>query len=154
VEHVRSALEESQLPPELLELELTESGAMQSAEVGIRMLHELKDLGVRLSIDDFGTGHSSLGLLRRLPVDTLKIDASFVRDLPGDSDDAAIVKAIIDMSHALGLQVVAEGVEHSEQLQFLREHHCDRVQGYHFSRPLPEAECEDLLRRGGFVRAG
>jgi diguanylate cyclase (GGDEF)-like protein len=151
VEHVRSALEETQLPPGSLELELTESGAMQSAEAGIRVLHELKGLGVRLSVDDFGTGYSSLGLLRRLPVDTLKVDASFVSDLPGDADDAAIVSAIIDMSHALDLEVVAEGVERTEQLEFLRARGCDRVQGYHFFPPLPEEECEGLLRRGGVV---
>jgi len=154
VEHVREALAESELPPEGLELELTESGAMQSAEVGIRMLHDLKELGVRLSIDDFGTGHSSLGLLRRLPVDTLKVDASFVRDLPGDPDDAAIVNAIIDMSHALDLVVVAEGVERPEQLEYLRRHGCDRVQGYHFHRPLSGDECGTLLRGGGILHAG
>ncbi len=109
------------------------------------MLHSLKALGVRISIDDFGTGYSSLSYLKRFPIDTLKIDRSFVIDLPGDQNAASIARAVIAMAHGLQLKVVAEGVENAEQLAFLVENSCDEVQGYYFSRPLTADNCGELL---------
>ncbi len=145
---VRSALDESGADPAWLELEITESSLMGNAEAGAAMLRQLKELGISLSVDDFGTGYSSLSYLKRFPIDTLKIDQSFVRDVTTDADDAAIAGTIIAMGHSLNLHVLAEGVETAAQLQFLRAHGCDQVQGYLFSRPLPAAEVEQLLREG------
>lgn len=136
VQEVRDALHRAQLDPKWLELEITESMVMHNPERAISTLHELKKLGVSLSIDDFGTGYSSLAYLKRFPIDVLKIDRSFVKDLPGDLDDAAITEAVIVMAHALKLKVVAEGVEEIEQGQFLQGHGCDEVQGFYFSKPL------------------
>jgi diguanylate cyclase (GGDEF)-like protein/PAS domain S-box-containing protein len=147
VSQVRRALEETRLPPRCLELEITESHAMQNAEMTIATLREVKALGVRVSIDDFGIGYSSLSYLKRLPIDTLKIDQSFVRDITTDPDDAAIATAVIALAHTLKLQVVAEGVETDEQLAFLAARQCDRMQGYLFSPALPAAGCEALLSR-------
>ena len=148
VDRVRAVLEETGMPPRLLELEITESSAMQSPEASIRTLYELKKLGVRISLDDFGTGHSSLSYLKRFPIDTLKIDQSFVRDITSDSDTAAIVTGIIAMTHSLRLNVVAEGVEESEQAAFLRLHGCDQMQGYLIKPPVPAAEFIDFVRAG------
>jgi diguanylate cyclase (GGDEF)-like protein len=150
IAQVRAALESSGLPAPLLELEITESGAMESAESAGRTLRELKSLGVRLSIDDFGTGYSSLSYLRGFPIDTLKIDRSFVRDVNADSDDAAIVATVIAMAHALKLRVVAEGVETREQLAFLAARGCDRIQGHLASPPVPAEDVPGLL--AGFRR--
>jgi diguanylate cyclase (GGDEF)-like protein/PAS domain S-box-containing protein len=147
VDEVKRALEESGLAPRFLDLEVTESHAMQSADATILTLRELKALGVRISIDDFGIGYSSLSYLKRLPIDTLKIDQSFVRDITTDPDDAAIATAIIALAHTLKLQVVAEGVETQEQLSFLAARHCDRMQGYLFSRPLNREDCGRFLAR-------
>ena len=130
-------LEETGLPPKYLELELTESSIMQSAEFARDMLSRLKSMGINISIDDFGTGFSSLASLKRLPIDALKIDQSFVRDATSDSDDAALVMAIITLAHNLRLKVIAEGVETEDQLKFLQLLRCDEIQGYFFSRPLP-----------------
>ncbi len=146
---VASALKETDLAPGLLELEVTESMLMQSVETTLKTLFQLKDSGVRLAIDDFGTGYSSLAYLKRFPLDTLKIDRSFIKDLPRDAEDAAIAKAIIAMAQSLRLAVVAEGVETSEQLGFLQQHGCDLVQGFLFSRPVPSAEIPNLLTGGG-----
>jgi diguanylate cyclase (GGDEF)-like protein/PAS domain S-box-containing protein len=146
VRTVAQTLETAGLAPECLELELTESMMMQDVPQLIRMLHELKRLGVRISIDDFGAGYSSLGYLKRFPVDHLKIDRSFVLDIATDPDDAAIVRSIIALGHALGLRVVAEGVETAEQMSFLKRNQCDEVQGFHLGRPLPAAELEELIR--------
>jgi diguanylate cyclase (GGDEF)-like protein/PAS domain S-box-containing protein len=137
VDRVRTILEETQLPPELLELEITESSAMQSPETSARTLYELKKLGLRISLDDFGTGHSSLSYLKRFPIDTLKIDQSFVHDITSDPDTAAIVTAIIAMAHSLRLKVIAEGVEYIEQAQFLERHGCDQMQGFLITPPVP-----------------
>ncbi len=146
VNTVRTVLEETKYPPALLELEITESGAMLSPETSIRVLYDLKKLGIGISLDDFGTGHSSLSYLKRFPVDTLKIDQSFVRDTPTDPDAAAIVKAIIAMAHSLRLKVIAEGVENTGQADFLRSHDCDQFQGYLITRPVPADEFIALLR--------
>ena len=136
VQEVRDALQRADLHPQWLELEITESMVMHNPERAVAILYELKQLGISLSIDDFGTGYSSLAYLKRFPIDVLKVDRSFVQDLPQDADDAAITEAVIVMAHALGLKVVAEGVELVEQGAFLRQHGCDEVQGYYFSRPL------------------
>ena len=130
-------LEETGLSPQYLELELTESSIMQNAEFAAGMLSRLKSRGINISIDDFGTGFSSLASLKRLPIDALKIDQSFVRDVTSDPDDAALVNAIITLAHNLRLRVVAEGVETEDQLRFLQLLRCDEIQGYFFSRPLP-----------------
>jgi diguanylate cyclase (GGDEF)-like protein len=129
------------LPASCLQLELTESVLMENSE-HIRLLEALKDLGITLAVDDFGTGYSSLSYLTRLPIDVLKIDQSFVRELRDDGSDNAIVSAVIAMGHSLGLKIVAEGVEGAEQVGFLRRHRCDELQGYHFSKPLPAAQFE------------
>jgi diguanylate cyclase (GGDEF)-like protein len=144
---VRSAIEEARLQPGYLELELTESAIMDDAEESAATLEILSTMGVHISIDDFGTGHSSLSYLRRFPLDKLKIDRSFVRDLMSDADDAAIVKAIISLAHSLRLRVVAEGVETAEQLHVLRELGCDQYQGYYCSPAVPPATFAALLQR-------
>ena len=144
---VEAALADSGLAPHLLELEITESTLMEYAQDTLMALHRLRALGVRLSIDDFGTGYSSLSYLKRFPVDIIKIDRSFVRDLPQDADDAAIVSAIIALAHSLRLEVVAEGVETESQLRFLREKHCDLLQGYYLSPAVPAAQFERLIRQ-------
>lgn len=136
---------ETGLAPELLELELTEGVVMENAELTINTLNKLKEMGIRLSIDDFGTGYSSLSYLKRFPIDTLKIDQSFIKDITSNPDDYAIASTIIAMAHNLRLRVIAEGVETKEQLQMLRDKNCNEVQGYYFSRPLPEAELKQLL---------
>jgi EAL domain-containing protein (putative c-di-GMP-specific phosphodiesterase class I) len=144
-EIVLQILEETGLAPEHLELELTESSIMSNAQATIDVLTRLKAMGVTVSIDDFGTGFSSLSYLKRLPIDALKIDRAFIRDLTTDPDDAALVMAIVTLAHNLRLQVVAEGVETDEQLRFLHLLRCDEVQGYRFSKPLPAKELEQLL---------
>jgi len=144
---VKDALAESGLAPQLLELELTESMMMNDIEHAVCILRDLKSIGVHLSIDDFGTGYSSLSYLKRFPIDLLKIDQSFVRDISIDPDDEAIVLSIISLAHSLRLKVIAEGVETEAQLAYLKRHGCDYMQGYHFSRPLPAPEFEQLLRQ-------
>ena len=146
LQQVEAALHESGLDPSLLDLEITESGAMHSPENNIRTMRELRALGVRISMDDFGTGYSSLSALKRFPIDTLKLDQSFVRDLHHVSD-AAIATAVITMAHSLQLSVVAEGVEREDQFEFLSRNGCDRIQGYLVSAALPETEFEDFVRR-------
>jgi EAL domain-containing protein (putative c-di-GMP-specific phosphodiesterase class I) len=118
---------------------------MTDVDQAIEILRELKELGVHLSIDDFGTGYSSLSYLKRFPIDVLKIDQSFVRDITVDADDAAITLSIISLAHSLKLHVIAEGVETDEQLAYLREHGCDEMQGYLFSPPVAPARFEQLL---------
>ncbi|EEG06906.1 sensor domain-containing protein [Pseudogulbenkiania ferrooxidans] len=153
VGQVRKALQGSGLPPAQLELELTEGALMEQAEQAVKTLHALKRLGVSLAIDDFGTGYSSLAYLKRFPLDKLKIDRSFVRDLPRDSSDAEIVTTIIAMVRNLKLEALAEGVETPQQLAFLRQLGCDSGQGYLFSPPLPAEAFERWLRDGRGVIA-
>jgi len=146
VQSVADALQQANLDPACLELELTESFVMHDAERINVAMQSLKALGVDIAVDDFGTGYSSLSYLKRFPVDRLKVDKHFVRDIDSDPDDAAIVRAVISLGHALGLKVVAEGVETRAHLDFLRQHGCDELQGYYFSRPVPAAGMEVLLR--------
>lgn len=143
---VRAALEQTQLDPSHLELEITESVVMQNADRAAALLRELRAMGLHLAIDDFGTGYSSLGYLKRFPVNTVKIDRSFITDIPGDPDDIAITRAVIAMAHSLRLQVTAEGVETHEQLDFLAKLGCEQMQGYFFSKPLPAETFENWLR--------
>jgi len=145
VETVAFALQESQLEAGFLELEVTESVVMQNAAEAIVMLERLSRMGVNLAIDDFGTGYSSLSYLKRFPLRSLKIDSSFVRNISSDPDDAAIVQAIIALTHGLRLKVIAEGVESAEQLRFLRSLGSDEYQGYLRSKPLPAARFARLL---------
>ena len=144
---VEAALLESGLAPRFLELEVTENSISQNPEAARETLGRLKALGVRITIDDFGVGHTVLGTLKRLPIDALKIDRSFVRGLVDDPDDAAVASAVIALAHSLKLQVVAEGVETEEQRAFLAAHRCDRIQGHLFSEPVPPEACEALLAR-------
>ncbi|MDQ3819865.1 MAG: EAL domain-containing protein, partial [Acidobacteriota bacterium] len=139
---------ETGLRPESLELEVTESSVMKNTESAIRTLSELKSMGIKISIDDFGSGYSSLGYLKHLPIDVLKIDQSFVRDMTTAPNDAAIVMAIIQLAHSLQLKVTAEGVETEDQLRFLRLLRCDEMQGYLFCRPVPVEDFERLLVEG------
>ena len=145
ISSVAEILKETNLDPRWLELELTESSIMKDPEQAIEKLHELKLMGIRVAIDDFGTGYSSLNYLKRFPIDTLKIDKSFVSDLCKDPHDTAIVRAIITLGHALDLTVVAEGVETQEQLQYLSSLDCDVVQGFLFSKSLSPSAFEELL---------
>jgi EAL domain-containing protein (putative c-di-GMP-specific phosphodiesterase class I) len=139
-------LAETGMNPELLELEITEGMVMQDSQRTARVLSEIKKLGIKLAIDDFGTGYSSLAQIKRFPIDTIKVDRSFIRNLPQDAEDKAITQAIIAMGKTLSLTVVAEGVETGEQEAFLREHSCDETQGYYFSKPVGSDAFEALLR--------
>lgn len=143
---VTRILQERHLPTHALELELTEGVAMDDPRTAIATMDELHSLGIRLSIDDFGTGYSSLSHLKRFPIYKLKIDRSFVRDLDDDANDRAIVSAIIRMAQALGMKTIAEGVETSGQLAFLREQGCTEAQGYYHGRPMPAEQLGQLLR--------
>ncbi len=152
---VRAALAEHGLDAGLLELEITEGSLMVNTDRTVAILRNLKQLGVHVSIDDFGTGYSSLAYLRRFPIDKLKIDIAFIRDITSNADDATIALAIIRMAHSLKLEVIAEGVETAGQLAYLRRHRCDQVQGYFFSKPLALAATERmLLQRRRLVQAG
>jgi diguanylate cyclase (GGDEF)-like protein/PAS domain S-box-containing protein len=139
---VSKALDDSSLQPGHLELEITESLGMKNPELTLKTLNELKAMGIRISIDDFGTGYSSLSYLKKFPIDTIKIDRSFVSDIHHDSNDAAIVLAIIALAHSLGLKVIAEGVEMREQADYLKLHGCEKVQGFLYSQPVPAHEFE------------
>ena len=143
---VRAAIERHGTEPGMLELELTESALMTNAERTIEVLERLKALGIRIAIDDFGTGYSSLAYLKRFPIDKLKIDIAFVRDIVTNPDDAAIALAIISMAHSLHMQVIAEGVETRAQMAFLRRHRCDEIQGFHFARALTASQLAQLVR--------
>jgi EAL domain-containing protein (putative c-di-GMP-specific phosphodiesterase class I) len=145
IRDIRGLMAEGAVERGCLELEITESMVMRDPERVVGLLRELRQLGVRVSIDDFGTGHSSLAYLKRFPVDTLKIDHSFVAGIPGDLGDTAITQAVIDMAHSLGMKVVAEGVETRVQRDFLAAQGCDEYQGFFFSEPLPADDALALL---------
>ncbi|HEX6177277.1 MAG TPA: GGDEF domain-containing phosphodiesterase, partial [Thermoanaerobaculia bacterium] len=145
VESIREAIAESGVDPASIEIEITESSAMQNVDHAVFTLRELKAIGVQIAMDDFGTGYSSLNYLKRFPIDLLKLDQTFVREVMTDERDAAIVGAVIVMAHRLGLKVIAEGVETEEQLAYLRREGCDFIQGYLYSRPLPAAQFEEFL---------
>ncbi len=146
--NVRAALEAANLDPSMLELEITESVAMHNIEHVLKVLGELRDVGVRVAIDDFGTGYSSMSYLKRFPITTLKIAQDFMRDVHTNAQSAAIAGMVIDLCHELNLDIVAEGVEHEEQLDFLKSRGCHVMQGYLFSRPVPEDEFIETLARG------
>jgi diguanylate cyclase (GGDEF)-like protein len=148
LDDIRTALKDADLAPNLLELEITESMMMHDPERMIRVLSGIKDIGVRLAIDDFGTGYSSLAQVKHFPIDTIKVDRSFIRNIPNNSEDKAITEAIITMGKTLSLTVVAEGVETQEQIEFLQKHACDEMQGYYFSKPVTPDQFTDLLRTG------
>ncbi len=145
VDSVARILKETGLEARYLELEITESLLMKDIERTVATLHALKTIGVQLSIDDFGTGYSSLNYLRRFPIDRLKIDQSFIREVTTDPDNAAITLAMITLAHSLNIKVIAEGVEHEGQLAFLKAKHCDEMQGFFFSHPLPTEEVTAIL---------
>ncbi|EPM92811.1 sensory box protein/response regulator, partial [Pseudomonas syringae pv. actinidiae ICMP 19070] len=145
VADIRQALTSHRVAPQWLEVELTESSLMENTSHTIATLETLRANGVSISIDDFGTGYSSLAYLRRFPIDKLKIDIAFIREVTSNPQDAAIARAIIELAHSLGLKVIAEGVETPEQLAFLRDNQCDQIQGYLISKPLPLAELETFL---------
>ncbi|MGA7800976.1 MAG: EAL domain-containing protein [Gammaproteobacteria bacterium] len=147
VESIGKVLQQTGVSPSCLELEITESVLMDNPEETVDILNGLSAMGVGLSVDDFGTGYSSLSYLKRFPINRLKIDMSFIRDVANDPDDAAIVTAVVAMAHSLGLRVTAEGVESEEQLAFLRDRACDEYQGYYFSRPLGAEQASELLSR-------
>lgn len=153
-ETVVDVLEATGLQPGFLELEITESALMHNPTATAESLKAMREIGVQLSVDDFGTGYSSLSYLKHFPIDKLKIDQAFVAGIPDDADDTAITLAVIQMARSLKLKVIAEGVETAEQLAFLREHACDQIQGYYFSRPLPPEEFAALLERERLVEVG
>jgi EAL domain-containing protein (putative c-di-GMP-specific phosphodiesterase class I) len=150
---VERVLRETGLEPELLELELTESLTLNDSETTIKIMQDLKRIGVSLSLDDFGTGWSSLSYLRKFPLDRIKIDRSFMRDIPSEPAAEAIVKSILSLGRNLGLDCIAEGVETRQQLDYLQKQMCTEMQGFLYSPALPEAECSALLRSGkpGFI---
>ena len=144
---IKDELDSQSIDRRLIEFEITETSVMKKPDEAIRTLQHIQSLGVRLAVDDFGTGYSSLAYLKRLPVQTLKIDRSFIRDIPHDADDVTITLAVISMARSLGLTVVAEGVETEAQLAFLKKNKCDEAQGFLFSRPLSALEFEAFLSR-------
>jgi len=146
LDDVADALAETRIDPRWLEFEVTESVMIREPERAVKLLRDLKAMGISLSIDDFGTGYSSLAYLKRLPIDGVKIDASFVRGIPEDASDVAITETILAMSRSLGLKVVAEGVETRDQLRFLEGRGCNEMQGYYFSKPLPAEQLVAYLR--------
>jgi EAL domain-containing protein (putative c-di-GMP-specific phosphodiesterase class I) len=147
-ETIENALAETGIPPESLELELTEATIMSDPQKVLGSMASMKALGLQLSIDDFGTGYSSLSYLKKLPVDKLKIDQSFIRNIAGDPDNAAVVRAVISIGRSMQLKVIAEGVENASQLAWLQAEGSEEAQGYYFSRPLPTKGMTELLKQG------
>lgn len=145
IERFKKVIEDTGVDANYLELEITEGQIMQDSEHSITVLQEIRDLGVHVSIDDFGTGYSSLSYLKRLPIDTLKIDRSFINDLPDDEEDSAIVKAIVVLANSLKLELIAEGVETQEQQEYLVSEGCSNIQGYYYSKPLEREEYKEFL---------
>jgi len=148
LDQLAAILRRCNMPSDWLEIELTESTVMENSEQNIRILDQIKHLGLRLSIDDFGTGYSSLAYLKRFPIDLLKIDRAFIRELPNNEDDVSIIEAILLMARGLGLEVLAEGVETLEQLEFLKHRGGNLAQGYYFSQPVDPATLAALIRNG------
>jgi EAL domain-containing protein (putative c-di-GMP-specific phosphodiesterase class I) len=148
VSRVAGILQSTGVPAKLLQLEITEGAVMKNVDHAIAMLHQLRQMGIGIALDDFGTGYSSLTYLKRLPVDAVKIDRSFVRDIEHDASDATIVSTVIAMAENLGLRVIAEGVETPEQLAFLRARGCAEFQGYLFSKPVPPEQFAGLMTAG------
>lgn len=142
---LREIIRETGLNAHFIELEITESIVMKDLNVTLEILKELKSIGVKISLDDFGTGYSSLNYLKRLPIDTIKIDKSFINEITEDSKEEAIAESIIALAHKMNLSVIAEGIETKKQLEFIKEHKCDKAQGYYFSKPVPVEEIEKLL---------
>ena len=154
VKEIARVLQRTGCEPGCLEFEITESMVMQNPARAVDLIRELKGLGIAISIDDFGTGYSSLAYLKRFPIDSLKIDRSFIHDLPRDPGNMAITQAVIGMAHSLKLTVIAEGVETREQLEFLRGHDCDQMQGFYFSKPVPAAQVAEMIAPGAKAAAG
>ena len=152
-DRVRAAVEAADLPPAVLHLEVTESGVMSEPERILTCLERLRDIGVQLAIDDFGTGSSSLAYLHRLPIQACKIDRSFIRRLTSEASSVAIVRATIELAHALELRVIAEGVEDAETLEVLRGMGCDLAQGYFISEPIPDHATEAWMAGSSWVGA-
>jgi diguanylate cyclase (GGDEF)-like protein/PAS domain S-box-containing protein len=148
VKKISDVIQECNMNPQNLDLEITESVAMYNLEEAVKKLNQLRDIGIKLALDDFGTGFSSLNYLQRFPIDQLKIDRSFIKNVTINSQTAALVKSIISFAHGLNLIVIAEGVETAEQLEFIRSHHCDVGQGYYFSRPVPSQTVQNILKNG------
>ena len=151
IETIEQVLESTGLSPDCLKLEVTESGIMKNPEQAVAKMKTLRAKGIRFSIDDFGTGYSSLSYLKRFPIDTLKIDRSFVIDCSTNKDDQEIIKTIISMAQTLNLETVAEGVETEEQLDFLIRHGCHIMQGYYFDQPMPANKFEKILQTRGTI---
>lgn len=147
ISRIKRIISEVGIDPKYLELEITESQIMQDSEKAIKLLEEIRDIGISISVDDFGTGYSSLSYLKRLPIDKLKIDRSFIDDLPHDENDVAIVRAIIALAKSMNLEIIAEGVETKEQLEFLVDEGCPNIQGYYYSKPLPLDEYKEFLHK-------
>ncbi|MCP4253070.1 MAG: EAL domain-containing protein, partial [Candidatus Scalindua sp.] len=145
VDLINNTLKETGLDPDFLELEITESCILENANIAIDMMHEIKKMGIHLSVDDFGVGYSSLNMLKQLPIDKLKIDRSFVKGVTTNAHDATIVKSIISLAHNLNLKVIAEGVETREQLEFIRSHDCDGIQGYLVDKPELPGKYKNLV---------
>jgi len=143
----KNLLIETGCKSEWVELELTEGQIMSNPEESIKVLNQIKDIGVELAVDDFGTGYSSLAYLKRLPIDKLKIDRAFIKDLPDDDEDAAITKAVIALAKSLNLKLIAEGVETQEQRDFIVENGCHNIQGYFYSKPIPADEMRAFLTK-------
>jgi EAL domain-containing protein (putative c-di-GMP-specific phosphodiesterase class I) len=154
VDALSAILSQTQAVPDMLELEITETAVMRDPERAVAVMEALKGMGMHLAIDDFGMGHSSLGYLKRFPVDSLKIDRTFVKDLPHDRDDVAITRAIIAMAHSLQVSVVAEGVERRDQLEVLRAEGCDHFQGFLCQPALREEDLISFLDQKGVSRTG
>ena len=149
--NISEVIRNTQVNPEFLEFEITESMLMRNASSIVTSLEALSQLGIHFAIDDFGTGYSSLSYLRRFPIDTIKIDQSFIRDIPENEDDAAITQAIIGLAKSLSLNVIAEGVENEKQLAFLKQHECYYIQGYYYGSPIQAGEITGILQQQTIV---
>jgi EAL domain-containing protein (putative c-di-GMP-specific phosphodiesterase class I) len=146
IDFLKDTLAETKLEAKFVELELVESQIMSNPEEAIKLLNQLNEIGIKIAIDDFGTGYSSLSYLKKLPIDKLKIDQSFIRELPEDEEDAAISKAVIALANSLNMKIIAEGVETEKQKEFLVENGCVNIQGYLYSKPISSTEVSEILK--------